>query len=125
MIDALFDTGANGVIINKEALKLITQGNKRFIGHEQVDHALEGETPAGGEIQTGRVYEVDKITIGGLTWKKRRVVVKEHPVFERLERKGAPFGLVGVNLMSNCNFMLDLPNNQIRIDGMSCVDKDL
>ena len=111
------DTGASGTTINRAAFKRIRKGGK---SERRCIKKVEADAAGSRNTVRGRLYEFNSLSIEGHVWENAQANVFKFKVFETIGPKKNALGLLGIDMLQSCSFMLDFSRNEMRVDVGQC-----
>ena len=113
-VQLMVDLGASGTVVNWAT---ITNEEGFRINLAASAHRLRNRiTGALDQDPTiARAVRVSRLKVGRQVWRRRILTLHDAPIFEELGMEDKPFGLFGADLVRDRSFMLNLPDEEIRI----------
>lgn len=115
-IPCIVDLGASGTVFNTAALREMARG----VRYSTLDG--RGMMSTGSHINDVfdfsdrvRPVRIDRLTIGGASWRNRVFAVYDAQIFDDLGYKKKPFCLVGADLFADRSFMFDFARGAMHI----------
>lgn len=111
----ILDLGASGTIINYPALRdMLTTRRVTVRSSATATRKPRVQDLFGNERQS-RLVRIQRIKIGGKTWRNIIVSVYNSEVFSELGLGDIPYGLLGADMFRNRRIVIDFPNDRLHI----------